>query len=27
VAELGRRLELKHSPDLSQNYLGYAQKK
>jgi 2-polyprenyl-6-hydroxyphenyl methylase/3-demethylubiquinone-9 3-methyltransferase len=26
VAELGRRLELKHDPDLSLNYLGYAQK-
>jgi len=26
VAELGRRLELKHNPDLSLNYLGYAQK-
>lgn len=26
VAELGRRLELAHRPDLSQNYLGYAQK-
>ena len=24
VAELGQRLELKHSPDLSLNYLGYA---
>jgi len=27
VAELGQRLELKHDPDLSLNYLGYAQKK
>lgn len=26
VAELGQRLELKHGPDLSLNYLGYAQK-
>jgi hypothetical protein len=26
AAELGRRLTLKHDPDLSQNYLGYAQK-
>lgn len=26
VAELGRRLELRHDPDLSLNYLGYAQK-
>jgi len=26
VAELGQRLELKHDPDLSLNYLGYAQK-
>lgn len=26
MAELGRRLELKHDPDLSLNYLGYAQK-
>jgi 2-polyprenyl-6-hydroxyphenyl methylase/3-demethylubiquinone-9 3-methyltransferase len=26
VAELGRSLELKHGPDLSRNYLGYAQK-
>ena len=26
VAELGRRLELRHGPDLSLNYLGYAQK-
>ena len=26
VAELGRRLELKLDPDLSLNYLGYAQK-
>ena len=26
VAELGRRLELKHDPDLSLNYLGYARK-
>lgn len=26
VAELGRRLELKHGPDLSLNYLGYAQR-
>lgn len=26
VAELGRRLELEHSPDLSLNYLGYGQK-
>jgi 2-polyprenyl-6-hydroxyphenyl methylase/3-demethylubiquinone-9 3-methyltransferase len=26
VAELGRRLALKHSPDLSLNYLGYGQK-
>ena len=26
VAELGRRLELNHDPDLSLNYLGYAQK-
>lgn len=26
VAELGRRLELRHSRDLSLNYLGYAQK-
>jgi len=26
VAELGRRLELKHGPDLSLNYLGYARK-
>jgi 2-polyprenyl-6-hydroxyphenyl methylase/3-demethylubiquinone-9 3-methyltransferase len=26
AAELGNQLELKHGPDLSQNYLGYAQK-
>jgi len=26
VAELGQRLELRHGPDLSLNYLGYAQK-
>ncbi len=26
VAQLGKRLELKHDPDLSLNYLGYAQK-
>jgi 2-polyprenyl-6-hydroxyphenyl methylase/3-demethylubiquinone-9 3-methyltransferase len=26
VAELGRSLELKHGPDLSLNYLGYARK-
>lgn len=26
VAELGKRLELRHDPDLSLNYLGYAQK-
>jgi len=26
VAELGQRLELRHDPDLSLNYLGYAQK-
>ena len=26
AAELGKQLELKHGPDLSQNYLGYAQK-
>ncbi len=26
VAELGRRLELRHDPDLSLNYLGFAQK-
>ena len=26
AAELGRRLALKHRPDLSQNYLGFAQK-
>jgi hypothetical protein len=26
VAELGRRLELKHDPDLSLNFLGYARK-
>jgi 2-polyprenyl-6-hydroxyphenyl methylase/3-demethylubiquinone-9 3-methyltransferase len=26
VAELGQRLELRHNPDLSLNYLGYAQK-
>jgi 2-polyprenyl-6-hydroxyphenyl methylase/3-demethylubiquinone-9 3-methyltransferase len=26
AAELGQRLELKHGSDLSQNYLGYAQK-
>jgi 2-polyprenyl-6-hydroxyphenyl methylase/3-demethylubiquinone-9 3-methyltransferase len=25
AAELGERLELEHGPDLSQNYLGYAQ--
>jgi 2-polyprenyl-6-hydroxyphenyl methylase/3-demethylubiquinone-9 3-methyltransferase len=25
AAELGKQLELKHGPDLSQNYLGYAQ--
>jgi hypothetical protein len=26
VAELGQRLKLRHDPDLSLNYLGYAQK-
>jgi 2-polyprenyl-6-hydroxyphenyl methylase/3-demethylubiquinone-9 3-methyltransferase len=26
IAQLGHRLELKHDPDLSLNYLGYAQK-
>lgn len=26
VAELGQRLELRHDPDLTLNYLGYAQK-
>jgi hypothetical protein len=26
VAQLGQRLELKHDPDCSLNYLGYAQK-
>jgi 2-polyprenyl-6-hydroxyphenyl methylase/3-demethylubiquinone-9 3-methyltransferase len=26
IAQLGQRLELKHDPDLSLNYLGYAQK-